>query len=309
MNSIVTSSGAISPARARLDRHVADGHPPFHRQRRDGRPVVFDHMPRGTSRADLADDRQDDVLGLKARAQPARHLDPQRVRPSSLPERLSRQDVLDLAGTDTKSQRTKGPVGTGVAVAADDRRARQCHPQLGTDHMHNPLMTTLNIVERDAELTAIGPHRLDLLPRQGVANIKLIVGGDVMVDGGERQLRPPHAPARQPEPIERLRTGHFVNQVPIDVQERRLVGRRHDVAIPHFFKQCFGHLRFGVPAAYKRTKPKGLGRTPATVSGLPIRHAKIDSVRARARATTQLFSHDNFIEARPATWRRLLKSS
>ena len=55
-----------------LDRHVADRHPPFHRQRRDRRPVILDHVPGRPPGADLADDRQDDVLGLQARRRAGR---------------------------------------------------------------------------------------------------------------------------------------------------------------------------------------------------------------------------------------------
>ena len=174
---------------------------------------------------------------------------PSELRPQPLPERLRRQDVLDLAGADAEGQRPEGAVGAGVAVAADDRRARQRQAQLGTDHVHDPLMAALDVVERDAELAAVGPHRLDLLARQRVANIELVVGRHVVIDRGERQIRPPHPAARQPEPVKRLRTRHFVNQVPVDVQERRLVGRGHDVAIPDLLKQCLGHFQFGVSAA------------------------------------------------------------
>ncbi len=108
--------------------------------------------------------------------------------------------------------------------------------QLGTDHVHDPLTAALDIVERDAKLAAVGPHRLDLLARQRVANIELVVGRHVVIDRGERQVRPPHPAARQPQPIKRLRARHFVNQVPVDVQERRLVGRGHDMAIPDLLK-------------------------------------------------------------------------
>ncbi len=200
-------------------------------------------MPGRAAGADLADDRQDDVFGLEARAQPARHLDAQRVRAQPLPERLRRQDMLDLARADPKGQRPKGAVGARVAVAADDRRARQRQAQLGTDHVHNPLLPALDVVERDAKLTAVGPHRLDLLPRQRVANVELVVGRHVVIDRGEGQVRPPHPAARQPQPVKSLRARHFMNQVPVDVQERRLVGRLHDVAIPDFLEQCLGHFQ------------------------------------------------------------------
>ena len=105
-------------------------------------------------------------LGSSPGAEPAGHLDAQAMRAQPLPERLRGQDVLDLAGADPEGQRPEGAVGAGVAVAADDRRPGQRQPQLGTDHVDDPLVAALDVVERDAELAAVGPQRLDLPPRQ-----------------------------------------------------------------------------------------------------------------------------------------------
>ena len=52
---------------ARLDRHVADRHAAFHRQRADGRAAVLDDRPDAAGRAETVDDREDDVLGGDAR--------------------------------------------------------------------------------------------------------------------------------------------------------------------------------------------------------------------------------------------------
>ena len=62
-----------------------------------------------------------------------------------------------------------------------------------------------------------------------------------MVDRRESQVRPPHLAARQPKPIESLRARHLVDQVPVDVKQRRLVGLLDHVAIPHFLKQRLTH--------------------------------------------------------------------
>ena len=50
-------------ARARLDRHVADGHAAFHRQRADRLAGKFQRMADAAGGADLADDGEDHVLG------------------------------------------------------------------------------------------------------------------------------------------------------------------------------------------------------------------------------------------------------
>ncbi len=85
--------------------------------------------------------------------------------PRPLPQGLGRQHVLDLAGADPERQRAEGPVGARVAVAADDGHTGKCQPQLGPDHMDDALAAALDVIERDAELAAVGPQSLDLAAR------------------------------------------------------------------------------------------------------------------------------------------------
>ena len=206
-------------------------------------------------------------------------------------------------------------MGAGVAVAADDRRARQRHAQLGTDHVHDPLVPALDIVKRDAKLAAVGPHRLELLARQRVADVELVVGRHVVVDRGERQVRPPHPPAGQPQPVKRLRTRHFVDQVPVDIQKRRLVGRRHDVAIPDLLKQCLRHFHSlgsfppldkgglgGVVQANAGSDQTRLGQRGPTIGPVSVTTTTRDRF---ARTTSHLNSRStNRLGARPAARRR-----
>ena len=56
-------------ARAGLDRHVADRHAAFHRQVADRAAGIFDDMAGAAGGADLADDREDQVLGGDAERQ------------------------------------------------------------------------------------------------------------------------------------------------------------------------------------------------------------------------------------------------
>src|SRR6516164_10833280 len=82
-------------ARAGLDRHVADGHAPFHGECLNSLAGVFDDMPCAPSGADLADDCEDDVLGSDAVLQ--RAVDPHaHVLCLLLDQRLSGKYVLDL---------------------------------------------------------------------------------------------------------------------------------------------------------------------------------------------------------------------
>ena len=57
-------------------------------------------------------------------------------------------------------------------------------------------------------------------PRDRVGDRQVDVdGGDVVVLGGDRQIRAAHRPARKPKAVERLRTGDLVDEVQIDVDQ------------------------------------------------------------------------------------------
>ena len=235
--------GDQARAGAGLDRHVADGHPAFHGEGRDGGPVVLQDGPGAAAGADLADDREDDVLGFEARRELADDLDPERLRPLALPEGLRREDVLDLAGADAEGERPEGPVGAGVRVAADDRGAGERQAELGSDDVDDALVSALHVIERHAELRAVLAERLDLPLRERVLDVELVLGRDVVVEGGEGQVGPAHRPLGEPEAVERLRAGHFVDQVTVDVQQRGFFRGVNHVTVPHLVKQGLGHER------------------------------------------------------------------
>ena len=85
------------------------------------------------------DDRQDDVLGRDARVKLRRR----RSRPASWAAFWSRHCVASTCDTSLvpmpKASAPNAPCVLGVAVAADDRRARLREPELGPDHVHDPL--------------------------------------------------------------------------------------------------------------------------------------------------------------------------
>ncbi len=75
-----------------------------------------------------------------------------------------------------------------MAVAADDRRARQGQAELRADDVDDPLVAALHVVERDPELAAVGAEGFHLPARHGLANFELILGGNVVVERGEREV-------------------------------------------------------------------------------------------------------------------------
>ena len=68
-----------SRARAAFDRHVADGHALFHRERANGRAGVLEHAARAAADADPRDQGQDDVLRRHAFAEAGRPRAPDNV--------------------------------------------------------------------------------------------------------------------------------------------------------------------------------------------------------------------------------------
>ena len=86
-------------AGAALDRHVADGHAPFHGERFDRLAGIFDDVACAAGGADLADDGEDDVLGGDAVFQ--RAVDAHAHVPGLLlDQRLGGEHMLDLARAD-----------------------------------------------------------------------------------------------------------------------------------------------------------------------------------------------------------------
>ena len=100
----------------------------------------------------------------------------------------------------------EGAMGRGVAVAADDRRARQGEPLLGSDDMNDALAPVVLVVIFEPEFAGIFRELLDLRLALGIADRLRAVGGrHIVVDDGESLLRRPHLAAGQAQSFEGLR--------------------------------------------------------------------------------------------------------
>ena len=183
----------------------------------------------------MADQVQDQVLGRDAAGQLA--VDPQLERLGPiLQQRLRGQHVLDFAGADAEGHRAHGAVRGGVAVAADDRHAGLRQAQLRADDVDDPLLRVVQIVEPDAKLLAVVAERVDLLLGDRVEDRQRpIRGRNVMVGRGHGPLGPAHFATGQSQTFESLGAGDLVNQMEIDIQNRRLpcLGS-DDVGVPNF---------------------------------------------------------------------------
>ena len=225
-----------------LDAHVADGHAAFHREGADRRAGVFDDMPGRPVGADAADDGEHDVLGGDGGGEFALDGDAEGLR-LRLRKGLRGQDVLDLGGADAKCKGAECAVGRGVGVAADDSHAGLGDPELRADDVDDALLGRVDVVELDAELLAVLAQGVDLLGGDLVGDDEAVVFDrrDVVVHGRDAAVGAPHGAPFQAQPLEGLGRGDLVDEVQVDVEDRRFtLGRDHEMRVPDFFEERFG---------------------------------------------------------------------
>jgi hypothetical protein len=93
----------------------------------------------------------------------------------------------------------------------------------------------------DAELGAVGAQGLDLRAADRVVDHQR-GGGDVVVLGGEGEVRAAHGAAGQAQAVEGLRAGDLVDEVQVDVDEVRLaLGAADDVGVPDLLGERAPH--------------------------------------------------------------------
>ena len=150
--------------------------------------------------------------------------------------------MLDLRCADAESQRAERAVRAGVAVTANDGHAGLGKSQLGSDDVHDAAVFRSHVEQLNAELAAVLAQRLpSALRRSARGWERERRGRDVVVDGGDGAFRPAHLAARGAQALEGLRRGDLVNQVQVDIKQRRLVGGfAHYVASQSFSKSVRG---------------------------------------------------------------------
>ena len=150
--------------------------------------------------------------------------------------------MLDLAGADAERQGAERTMRGGVAVTAHHGHPRQSAALLGSDDVHDALAGMAHRELDDAELGSVLAQHLHLASGDGVGNRLVdVLGGHVVVFGGDGELGAPHRAAAEAQPVERLRAGDLVHEVEVDVQQIWLAGRGvYDMAIPHLLGQGRG---------------------------------------------------------------------
>ena len=229
-------------ARARLDAHVAHGQPLLDAHAFEHRPAIFDHIAAAACRTDLADDVHNQVFGGHAGAKIAVYAHLHRFRLLQQ-QRLRCQHVFNLAGADPEGERAQTAVAGGMRIAADNGGAGQRESLFGADHMDDTLFLRCRRDVADAEFGCVAFKRGELRGAFRVGNrqhhaIRITArrGGQIVIGHRERQFGPPHRPSGYPQPLKRLRTGHFVHQMPVNIDQRgAIIAGFNHVRVPDFF--------------------------------------------------------------------------
>jgi hypothetical protein len=149
--------------------------------------------------------------------------------------------MLDLGRPDSKGQRTERAMGGGVAVTAHDRRSRQSKPLLWPDNVHDALTNIRHTKKLDTKLFAVLGQRLDLNPGFFILDAHAAIGRRHIVIGhGKRGIRATHGAAAQTQAFKRLRAGHFMDEMSINIDKAGVIILRiNQMRFPDFVEQCF----------------------------------------------------------------------
>ena len=225
-------------ARACFDAHVAKRHAAFQRKRAHRLTCILDHVSGRAVSADLADDAEREILCGDTVGQCAGRVHFHGAR-FVLRQALRCEHVFDFARADAKRERAKRAVRARVAVAAHDCHAGLGEPEFRADDVHDALFGRVNVKQLDAKLFAVAAQCFDLIGRDRVGDRQTAIGRrHVVVHRPEGQGGTANSSARLPQTIKRLGRRDLMNEVQIDIKERRLALRlTNDVRLPQFVEQ------------------------------------------------------------------------
>ena len=123
-------------------------------------------------------------------------------------------------------ERAKGAMRRGVAVAADDRHARQGEALFRPDDVHDALALVVLGVVLDAELGGVLGKLLHLDAAFLVLDAEMAVGRgrNIVVDDGKRLFRRAELAVRHAQAFESLRRGDFMDEMAVDIEKTGAVG-------------------------------------------------------------------------------------
>src|ERR1700730_1596733 len=143
---------------AEFDRKIADGKTAFDRQIADRAAGIFDGVAGSAGSADVADQRQDEILGGHAERQSALEIDTHGFR-SALDDGLRCQYMREFAGADPEGQCAQSTMRAGMAVPANDQAAGKAEAKFGPDDVDDALTGLVDIEHRNSAGRSFHPQR------------------------------------------------------------------------------------------------------------------------------------------------------
>ncbi|MNC39827.1 hypothetical protein D3C75_885050 [compost metagenome] len=132
--------------------------------------------------------------------------------------------MFNFRSPDPERQRAKCAVGRGVGVAANNGHARQCNALLRAHYVDNTLEWVIQVIQFNAEFFAVLHQLLHLNASHFAGGVDVFsLRRNVVVHGGKRFARLAHRALVRTQAIKRLWRCHFVNQMTVDVQQRRFI--------------------------------------------------------------------------------------
>ena len=133
--------------------------------------------------------------------------------------------MLDFRGADTVRQAGKGAMRRGMRVAADDGHAGQCRTVFRANDVHDALLRVFKReIGQRADFANIAIQRFNLLTGNRVFDALFpMIGRRIVVSRRNNGGNPPRLAASQLEAFKSLRAGHFVNEVAVNIEERRAI--------------------------------------------------------------------------------------
>ena len=117
---------------------------------------------------------------------------------------------------------------------------------LGADDVHDALAAVVLVVIGNAEFAGIfghHPHLLDALRIR--IGLGAVGGRDVVIDHRQRLLRRMNFAPGRAQTFERLRRGHLVHQMAVDIEQAgAVIGFVHQMVVPDLVVQRGGRFGF-----------------------------------------------------------------
>ena len=127
-------------------------------------------MPCRASRADTADNGENDIFGAHARREPTINIDAHRLW-HPLPKRLGRQNVVGFGHSKAKGEGADRAMRRRVTIRADDDHSRLTDALFGPDDVDDAVPLVLQAKHLDAKVRRILGKRFDHVSPFGVRDL------------------------------------------------------------------------------------------------------------------------------------------